>query len=294
MVRTFLLCMSLYFLVFFPSPVFPTDVTNKKPRVSLITSVFKGDPFIKGFLEDIVRQSIFPECELILINANSPHNEEPIIKEYAAMYPNIIYVRLNYDPGIYAVWNMGIKLASAELIANANLDDRRNPQSLEVQAQALENDPSIDLVYGDYLLTYGAHETFEKNTHSRIVKNPDFAPHLMHICLPGPQPMWRKSMHDKYGFFDESFFSAGDYEMWLRAVSKGGVFKKIPQLITGLYYHNPQGLSTDTQDVAKTRRRKAEDKQIAQRYSYLWQSKSRTKYTAPRENPYVRAVAAYV
>ena len=33
-----------------------------------------------------------------MINADSPGNEEPVIKKYMAMYPNIIYKRLDTDP----------------------------------------------------------------------------------------------------------------------------------------------------------------------------------------------------
>ena len=57
-----------------------------KPRVTIITSVYKGDKFIKGFLEDIVQQTIFNDCELIIINANSPEKEDDIIKRYADKY----------------------------------------------------------------------------------------------------------------------------------------------------------------------------------------------------------------
>ena len=66
--------------------------------------VYNGDEFIEGFLADITRQTIFDQCELIIINANSPGNEEPVIKKYMAQYPNIVYKRL--DQGSRNLWNM--------------------------------------------------------------------------------------------------------------------------------------------------------------------------------------------
>src|SRR5581483_10009648 len=74
---------------------------HTKPRVSIITSMYNGDEYIEEFLADIVRQTIFKQCELILINANSPGHEEKIIQKYMNRYSNIIYIKLNYDPGIY-------------------------------------------------------------------------------------------------------------------------------------------------------------------------------------------------
>lgn len=240
------------------------------PRVSIITSVFDGDLYIEGFLEDIVQQTIFDQCELLLINANSPGNEEPIINRYCEKYSNIIYKKLEQDPGIYGVWNMGILMASADLVTNANLDDRRNPTNLEEQALYLEQNPTVDLVYGDYLLTHHPNETFESNKYIYTVVVEEFRPQLMYKCLPGPQPMWRKSMHTKAGFFREDFKYSGDLEMWNRAVSSGSIFKKLPGQ-TGLYYYNPEGLSTNTSQI-KVKKREEEDAYISRAYTWLWNS----------------------
>ena len=245
-----------------------TSLLQKKPRVSIITSVYKGDDFIEGFLADIVRQTIFKDCELIIINANSPGNEEPVIKKYCEQYPNIRYERLASDPGLYGVWNYAIKKARADLITNSNIDDRRSPESLEVHANVLENDLSIGLVYSNVYVTYTPNETFENNTHAYILDHLEFSPELMRYCLPGPLPMWRASLHEKHGFFDEQFTSAGDFDYWNRLVASGVTFRKVPG-ISGLYYNNPTGLSTD-QDLTRVARRNVEDNIIKERYSHLW------------------------
>ena len=51
----------------------------------------------------------------------------------------------------------------------------------------------------------------------------------MNFCLPSNNPMWRKTLHDKFGLFDRSFKYSGDWEMWLRAVEGGAQFKKIDE-----------------------------------------------------------------
>jgi glycosyltransferase involved in cell wall biosynthesis len=224
------------------------------PKVSIITSVFKGDKFIKGFFEDITAITIFDQCELIIINANSPGNEDAIIQTYTKCYPNIRYIKLDYDPGIYGVWNMAIQLAQADFITNANLDDRHNPTFLAYQVKELEKDTTIDLVYADFFISFlpniswSTFRTFKK-TYQLAYKS-SFSPSaLCFDCLPGPHPVWRKSMHNNYGYFDERFFSAGDWEMWLRAASKGAKFKKIKGT-SGIFYFNPQGLSTASQEMS--------------------------------------------
>src|SRR5688572_15826126 len=81
-----------------------------EPRVSILTSVYRGDAFIEGFLADVVAQTIFTHCELILVDAASPGNEAAAIEPYLKLWPNIRYVRLDADPGLYATWNHTIGL----------------------------------------------------------------------------------------------------------------------------------------------------------------------------------------
>jgi len=196
---------------------------NLQPRISLITSLFKGDTFIKGFLEDITRQTIFNQCELIIINAASPGNEEPIIMEYVHKFPNIVYIRLKKDPGIYAVWNMAVHMARGEFIGNANVDDRLHPQCYELFMNALLAHPEIDLVYSDYYNSMVANELYENNDHKSIKHLPEFSAQALFqgICLPNNHPLWRKSIQAKCGYFDEWYKIIGDYEMWLRMVAHG-------------------------------------------------------------------------
>lgn len=215
-----------------------------QPLVSIITSVYKGDHYIAQFMKDITQQTIFEKCELIMINANSPDHEDKIIRKYMNRYPNIRYLKLDHDPGLYAVWNLGIKMARAEFITNANLDDRLKIDCYQAHLNALIKNPHIDLVYSDYYITNKPNETFKKNSKIKRITVAEFSPStLTKSCLPNNHPLWRKSMHGKYGLFDETYKSAGDWEMWLRAVEGGAKFLKVDG-VYGLFYINPQGLST--------------------------------------------------
>ena len=234
------------------------------PKVSLVTSMFKGEKHIRAFLEDITAQTVFDKCELIIINANSPENEDPIIEEYMKKYDNIIYKKLDYDPGIYGVWNMGIELASNELVSNANLDDRRSPQHVEYHAMELAKYPNIDLAYSEAYVTGTDHENFyENSSQGRVYPISDFSKQAMIKCLPGCMPVWRKSMHESAGLFESAYRYAGDWEMWLRAVREGSTFKRIPG-VYGMYYMNPDGLSTS---AANEEVRFKEEKQIFWEYA---------------------------
>lgn len=254
--------------------IFSLQATSK---ISIITSVYKADEFIEQFLQEVVQQTIFNQCELILINAGSPGNEEGIIQTYVNKYSNIRYVRLEEDPGLYAVWNVGVQMAQGAYITNLNVDDRINYDCYEVFSTYLNNNKEIDLVYAPYLITYKSNEIFNKNSSVTEVNIPEFSIENSKIPLPSFFPLWRKSVHEKIGYFDETFKVAGDWEFWLRMVGNGMLFKKVSKIL-GLYYCNPQGLST-IQNKEKQMNHTKERIKIFEKYKHLWNCKDYKEFS---------------
>ncbi len=210
-----------------------------------------GDDFIKNFMENITSQTIFEShCELIMINANSPDSEEVVIKEYMQKYPNNIkYEKLDKDPGIYAVWNRAIEMSTGEYITNANLDDIRREDCIELQAKTLYNNTEVGLVFNDNYQTRDPNMNFfSEEVNTRYISTNEVTfDSLLRGNAPHNSPMWRKDIHDKYGKFDEQYRSAGDWDMWLRATKQGMKIKKI-HIPLGLYYFNPKGISTNKEN----------------------------------------------
>ena len=255
-------------------PIVSVD-TKDLPKISIITSVYNGDEFIEPFLEDITQQTIFKDkCELILVNANSPGKEETIIKKYMEKYPdNIVYRKLEEDPGIYGTWNIGLEMASGEYVTNANLDDRKAVNSLEKHAKTLYSNPDVGLVYADSYITDSPNETFENNSSGG--KSYNFEQFSKEAMLRGNQPhnnpMWRKELHQKHGFFEQEYKSAGDWEFFLRCAFEGAEFKKISEKL-GLYYFNPKGISTNTENTSW---KQEEEKEVFMKYRKMFQEKTK-------------------
>ena len=237
----------------------------EKPLVSIITSMFKGESHVENFLENIVNQTYFKNCELILLNANSPENEDEIVKPYLEKYENIYYERLKDDPGIYGTWNLALQKSSGKYITNANLDDRRSLNQIEELVKALEFNPQHSLAYTECYVTEKDGEDFYTNSSNNTVyPAADFSRENMIKCLPGCMPLWKREIHEKYGMFNENYKMAGDWEMWLRAVKNGCTFIRIDEPL-GLYYFNPNGLSTNTES-SRAKERYEEEKDVFWRY----------------------------
>lgn len=220
-------------------------------KITVITSVFNSSFFLDHFIEDIKRQTIFEECEFFFLDADSQDDSRAKILKEVANYPNIQYFNVG-KKNIYATWNIGVMLSKTKYLTNWNTDDRRLPSSLEKQVSFLEKNQELDLCYGE---TYW---TNIPNQFSEYSSCRETSPcigasfkEMMQVNSPHCLPVWRRRLHENYGLFDDSFFSAGDYEMWIRAISRGSKFGKMNEIV-GSYYRNPTGISSnpETLDLA--------------------------------------------
>ena len=78
------------------------------------------------------------------------------------------------------------------------------------------------------LITHKANETFENNSsNGERYDFPDFSfENLLRGNMPHASPMWRKTVHEKYGYFEEKYRSAAD---WKRK-EEIEIFKKYQKL----------------------------------------------------------------
>ena len=251
------------------------------PKISLVTSVFKADDYIEQLMEDVTRQTIFEEkCEWIILNVDplGEEKDEEVIMKYVEKYPNnIIYKRLEEDPGIYDTWNMGIQMATGEFVTNVNCDDRRRIDGLEQQAKMLVANEDADLVYNDSYLVHEPNIMFEDVPEGcTSYQFEEFSKEAMlRGNLPHNNPMWRKDIHEKYGYFNQYYKSAGDWDFWLRCAFGGAKFVKHPEVL-GVYYFNPTGMSTNPEHDSW---KKEHEKEIFQGYMQIYQQQQQQATT---------------
>ena len=222
-------------------------MTAPPPKVTAIVSTYRAERFMRKCLEDLVAQTIFPGIEVIVVDAASPENERNIVEEFQQRYPNISYLRTDRREPLYAAWNRAIRRARGEYLTNANTDDRHAAHALETLARALDAHPEAGVAYASTAITAQENATLGTAPTRGQFKARKFDRHrLFHDCMPGPQPMWRRELHEQFGLFDETFVSAGDYEFWLR-ISAETKFLHIPEVL-GLFLQSPQSISnSDTE-----------------------------------------------
>lgn len=216
-------------------------IVNNQIKVSAIVSVYNSERFIDGCLSNLVSQTLFKkdELEIIIVNTGSEQDEERIIFNYLNKYKNIKYIKTSERETIYSAWDRGILQANGKYLTNANTDDRYKYNALEVLSNALDANDQIDVVYADQFVTVVPNDTWDSNTEKKLQHRADFDKDLLLFgCFIGSQPMWRKSLHAKHGYFNKELKVVGDYEFWLR-ISQQAKFQHLAKPL-GLYFYSDQ------------------------------------------------------
>jgi hypothetical protein len=251
---------------------------TKTPRISFVTSLFKGGDFLRGYLENISLSAALADGEIIIVDANPDTTDELVIKKFIEenkVFSNRIkYIHLEKDPGLYKCWNIGIENSSGAYITNANIDDRRDPYHTLKLINFLDKNEKYAGVCGDLsAVDSGSLENYFSIIRNQIwfndiengdvtkndffVKNKDeiSSRNIMH-CMP----IWRKSLHDKYGYFDEDTFgTSADWEFWLRCSEAREIFYHLTNSF-GIYFINPN--SHNRRDIASI----AKESEIIKKY----------------------------
>lgn len=232
--------------------------------VSAIVSTYNAERFLRACLEDLEAQTIRDRLEIVVIDSGSEQDERAIVAEFRQHYSNIVYVRTERE-NHHAALSRGIRLARGAYVTMANTDDRHRPDAFERMVRVLEARPEVALVYTDCAITDQENATLETGPIIGHFRPPDFDPKLLFRgCFVGPQPMWRKSLHERYGFFDPDFEIAGDYEFWLR-LARTETFAHLPEVL-GLYLMSP----TSNERMNRIRRHQETERARREHWPAAW------------------------
>jgi GT2 family glycosyltransferase len=213
--------------------------------LTLITSLYKSEKYLKNYLKSVIKfaqyfQSSKIKWELIII-INSPSEKEREIISALKKYNWINYLEVDREP-LYATWNRGIKMARYNNIGFWNVDDIRHPRAAVDGLKLLEQ--GADLVYFPFTIKW----RFNILSFSVPIKKKDIKPiHFnkenfgkgMHC---GPFFIFKKSLYQQVGPFDEQFKIAGDFDWCVRASKKTDKFS-LSAFNGGLFRVDGQGLS---------------------------------------------------
>ncbi len=210
-------------------------------KVSTITPCYNMSKYMKGFLDNLSTQT-HKDLEIVL-DHNDPSDEEvKLVEEYNEQYDNILHIKVEGVDPIGTSMNRCIEYATGDYLCIWNVDDLRTPDSIEVMAKALDENSDVDFVYGNYTIVpnFGG-------TEGQYVDETGREDELTTGMILGPYFMFRKSILEKSGVFDEQLVQGADYDLALRLAMNG----KGLHLPINLGYYLNEGLGQSTKPNSK-------------------------------------------
>ena len=205
-------------------------------KVSTITPCYNMGKYMKGFLDNLSSQT-HKDLEVVLDHNEPTDEEKMLVEDYNNEHDNIFHIKVEGVDPIGISMNRCIENASGDYLCIWNVDDLRTPDSIEVMAKALDDNPDVNFVYGNYYIvpSFGS-------INGQYVDETGKEEYLKVGMILGPFFMFRKSALKKSGVFDEQLMSGADYDLALRLAFNGKGLH-IP-INLGYYLNDGQGLST--------------------------------------------------
>ena len=220
-----------------------------QPKVSVIVSLYNAAPKLKFFLTALANQTLVKKglVEFIIQDSASQLPEKEALDAFLSETPlSLVYGRSGQRETIQGAWNRGIKMARAPYLVFLGVDEGLYPEALETLADELDRHPEADWVMSSSQVTKvdpnGVLDC-DIMTYRRGGATKDH--NYMDTCyVSWVGGMYRKSLHDRCGFYDESFRGAGDTEFKNRILPDIQV-RFLSQTL-GIFFDYPEERTTAT------------------------------------------------
>jgi glycosyltransferase involved in cell wall biosynthesis len=183
-------------------------------KISIITICKNSECSIEKTIQSVISQD-YPNIEYIIIDGMSNDNTMKIVNQFKDRISLIIS---EPDNGLYDALNKGIKFSKGDVIGFINSDDYfANNQVISKIVKTFQ-ERNTDSVYSDI-------QYFSSTQPSKIIRNWRSKPFSNKMFFDGefpPHPSLyiKKEIYLKYGYFNEEFKLAGDFELMLRFLVK--------------------------------------------------------------------------
>lgn len=201
---------------------------DKWPKISIIIPCFNYDHFLLQTLNSLLNQS-YQSWECIIIDDGSTDNTRAVVSKFLQKDARFKYFYQN-NQGLSAARNAGIASCAGEYIQFLDADDLLENDKLKIQYEFLQNNPSIDVVYGqvkyfDNIDSESIHIKGEFTVSGFSGKGKELIEELVYRNITAVHaPLSKKNIFTKGNKFDVNLTSLEDWDFWWRCSLHGVSF----------------------------------------------------------------------
>ena len=188
-----------------------------RPRFTVAMATFNRAAWVADAIASVLDQS-FTDFEYVIVDDGSTDDTPSIIR--AIEDPRINYIYKTVNEGRPATRNRIVAESSGDYILWMADDDRLAPGILARYDVVLQNDPSIDVIYGNLAVfsqSAGSVESTYEPTDWSTNPQSFVGAKLTGSMLPDPGTATRLEVVQSLDYvYDLEFLRAQDYELWTR------------------------------------------------------------------------------
>jgi glycosyltransferase involved in cell wall biosynthesis len=192
----------------------------RRPLISVMIGVYNAAPYLGEAIDSVLAQTYRP-LELIVVDDGSDDGSGDVARSYG---DSVTYA-YQENAGNGAARNHAVRLASGELFAFLDADDRFVLDKLERQWEALQADPALDIAFGHVREFVSPELTDEQRS---AIRTP----------APGPAPwtapnlmLIRRESFLRVGPFSEAVKVGVTVDWYARATEKGLRSVMLPEVL---------------------------------------------------------------
>ncbi len=203
------------------------------PRVSVVSTVYNGEPFFDRAIPSILAQT-YQDFEFIIVDDGSTDRTPELLGQVAAQDSRVrVFMPGRLGPARAS--NYGTMQARGEFVARQDFDDVSYPERLRLQVARFEAEPELGVVGGSYLLVdQDRSERYIRmlpKDHRSIIRTMARRIPLAHTLAT----FRRKAWEDAGGYPEVS--NLIDLRFWLRVAKQGWRFANLPEVIGEHYVY---------------------------------------------------------
>lgn len=213
------------------------------PTVSVIVPAFNVEQYLADAVRSAVRQT-YTDLEVVITDDGSTDATWAIARDLAWRHPGKVLATRTENGGPSKARNAAIAIARGQFFALLDSDDIWEPEFLARQMAVFAKHPEADLVSGNGRFLGGAR-------HGLTVRPcPDARPPItLETIITDEEAVFvmtvfRRSVHEKVGGFDESLRGNEDFDYWMRAALAGFRFVRNDEPLAW-YRRRDDSLSAD-------------------------------------------------
>jgi glycosyltransferase involved in cell wall biosynthesis len=192
------------------------------PAISVIMPAYNVEQFLAPSIESVLAQT-YRDWELVIVDDGSTDRTGDIGEAYARKDARIRVIHQD-NGGLSAARNTAMRHARGEFFALLDSDDLWDPDFLSSQMAMFASQRDADIVTGNARNLGGHWDGKPARPWPDNRPRPDLAEILRDEEAVFIMSIFRRSVYQAVGEFDERMRSNEDYDYWLRAAAAGFQF----------------------------------------------------------------------